>query len=100
MDLLVDCWETGCRPQEVLVVEVRHVDLDDRRCVFALDEAKGRWAHRLAYVTDRVLQIPRRLMERPPAGPLFRNSDARRWHPLRAELLVRPTQAHPRPPAD
>lgn len=39
-DLLTITWETGCRPQESLVVEARHVDLANARWVFPADEAK------------------------------------------------------------
>jgi integrase len=80
-DLLVVCWETGCRPQEILAVEARHVDPDGGRWVFPLDEAKGKKAHRVVYLTDRALEITRRLVLRQPDGPLFRNTDGRPWHP-------------------
>jgi integrase len=33
-DLLTVTWETGCRPQESLIVEARHVDLANSRWVF------------------------------------------------------------------
>ena len=39
-DLLVVTWETGCRPQESLIVEARHVDLTNSRWVFAVAESK------------------------------------------------------------
>ena len=80
-DLLIVCWETGCRPQEALAVEARHVDLDGERWVFPPDEAKGKKAHRVVYLTDRALKITRGLMALHPEGPLFRNTDGRPWHP-------------------
>ena len=80
-DLLVVCWETGCRPQEVLAVEARHVDPNGGRWVFPPDEAKGKKAHRVIYLTDRALEITRRLMASHPEGPSFRNTDGRSWHP-------------------
>jgi integrase len=80
-DLLVVCWETGCRPQEILAVEARHVDLDGGRWVFPIDEAKGKKAHRVVYLTDPALEITKKLMARHPEGPLFRNTDGRPWHP-------------------
>lgn len=30
-DLIITTWETGCRPQESLRVEARHVDLEHQR---------------------------------------------------------------------
>ena len=80
-DLLVVCWETGCRPQEVLGVEARHVDPVNGRWVFPPAEAKGKTAHRVVYLTDRAAEITRGLMERHPEGPLFRNTGGRPWHP-------------------
>lgn len=80
-DLLIVCWETGCRPQEVLAVEARHVDLDGERWGFPPDGAKGRKGHRVIYLTDRALKITRGLLARRPEGPLFRNTDGRPWHP-------------------
>ena len=41
-DLLIVCWETGCRPQEALRVEGRHVDLEGGCWAFPVDEAKGK----------------------------------------------------------
>lgn len=41
-DLVVTTWETGCRPQESLRVEARHVDLKHFRWVFPKSEAKGK----------------------------------------------------------
>jgi hypothetical protein len=32
-DLLISTWESGCRPQESLRVEARHVDLANQRWV-------------------------------------------------------------------
>ncbi len=80
-DLLVVCLGTGCRPQEVLAVEARHVDLNGGRWVFPPDEAKGKKAHRVVYLTERALEITQRLAARHPEGPLFRNTDGRPWHP-------------------
>jgi len=80
-DLLVVCWETGCRPQEILAVEARHVDLDGGRWVFPPDEAKRKKAHRVVYLTDRTIEITHRLMVSHPEGPLFRNTNGRPWHP-------------------
>jgi integrase len=80
-DLLVVCWETGCRPQEILAVEARHVDLAGSRWVFAPEEAKGKKSHRVVYLTEQAIAITRRLMGHHLDGPLFRNTDGRPWHP-------------------
>jgi integrase len=78
-DLLLVTWETACRPQESLIVEARHVDLENDRWVFPADEAKGEQWPRVIYLTDIALDITRRLMLRHPSGPLFRNSEGVPW---------------------
>ena len=77
-DLLVVTWETGCRPQESLIVEARHVDLQNSRWVFPVSESKTDLP-RVIYLTDAALEITKRLMERFPTGPLFRNSAGKPW---------------------
>lgn len=78
-DLLTVTWETGCRPQESLRVEARHVDLAASRWFFPASESKGKKTPRVVYLTPRALEITQRLMERHPAGPLFRNVDGIPW---------------------
>lgn len=77
-DLLVTTWETGCRPQESLRVEARHVDLPNSRWVFPETEGKGDLL-RIVYLTDPALAITKRLMLQFPQGKLFRNSEGRPW---------------------
>jgi integrase len=78
-DLLTVTWETGCRPQESLIVEARHVDLRNSRWVFPADEAKGEIWPRIVYLTDTALEITKRLMAKWPEGKLFRNSEGVAW---------------------
>jgi len=77
-DLLIVTWETGCRPQESLIVEARHVDVTNQRWVFAESESKTDLP-RIVYLTDEALAITQRLMLQHPTGPLFRNSHGRPW---------------------
>lgn len=78
-DLIQVTWETGCRPQESLRVESRHVDLDNSRWVFPPKEAKGKRLPRIVYLTDPALATTRRLMLKNPDGTLFRNSRGTPW---------------------
>jgi integrase len=50
-DLLEVSWETGCRPQESLRVESRHVDLQKGRWVFEPREAKVKTRPRIVWPT-------------------------------------------------
>jgi integrase len=78
-DLITTCWETGCRPQEVLAVEARHVDAPNACWVFPAGESKGKERQRIVYLTDAALAITRRRMAAHPIGPLFRNTDGEPW---------------------
>ncbi len=78
-DLIVVTWETGCRPQELLRVEGRHVDLANQRWVFPQKESKGKRAPRIVYLSELAAQITARLIASNPSGPLFRNSDGKAW---------------------
>jgi integrase len=78
-DVLITCWETGCRPQEMMRVEARHVDLTNARWVFRLKESKGKKFTRIVYLTERAAEITRRLVSEHPTGPLFRNADGEPW---------------------
>jgi integrase/recombinase XerD len=80
-DLLVTCWETGCRPQEAISVEARHVDLENGCWAFPVDESKGKKHLRIVYLTDAALEITRRRMAAHPSGQLFRNTDGFAWTP-------------------
>ncbi|MBW3539087.1 MAG: tyrosine-type recombinase/integrase [Planctomycetes bacterium] len=76
-DLLTVTWETGCRPQESLRVEARHVDLTHQR--WLIPTTPGKPDNRVVYMTDAAMQIVRRLVLRHPTGKLFRNTDGKPW---------------------
>jgi integrase len=78
-DLLTVCWETGCRPQEVLAVAAVYVDVEGGCWVFPLEESKGKEHRRIVYLTDAALEITRRLMAARPHGPLFVNTNGLPW---------------------
>ncbi len=80
-DLLTVTWETGCRPQECLRVEARHVDVAAARWVFPASESKGKRTTRIVYLTPKALEITKRLVEKHPNGALFRNTDGKPWTP-------------------
>jgi integrase len=78
-DLLIVTWDTGCRPQESLRVESRHVDVANQRWVIPKSESKMKRMTRVVYLTERGMQITRRLMLAHPEGPLFRNRNGNPW---------------------
>jgi integrase len=98
-DLLATAWETAARPQEVVAVEARHVDLANGRWVFPPEESKGKQFPRVVYLNETAMEITKRLVGRHPEGPLFRNTDGQPWNPL-VQLRLRPVPARPRLPQD
>ena len=78
-DLMNVTWLTGCRPQESLIVEARHVDVANQRWVFHSSQSKGKRISRVVYLTDAAMAIVKRLTEEHPTGPLFRNTSGRKW---------------------
>ena len=78
-DVIVTAWETGCRPQELFHVEASNVDLAGKRWLFTIKGSKGKKKHRVVYLSDAAFEVTRRLTERYPSGPLFRNADGGKW---------------------
>jgi len=60
-DLLTVTWETGCRPQESLRVEARHVD-SRAADGFPVIGIQGEENSRVVYLTPAALEITKRLM--------------------------------------
>ena len=78
-DLVTVTYEVGCRPQESLRVEARHVDLDKQRWIFPAQESKGKSAPRIVYLTERAMTITSQLMENADGGHIFRNLNDNPW---------------------
>ena len=79
LDLMLLTWETGCRPQELLRVEARHVDMKNQRWVFHKSESKGKRISRVVYMSDVAMAIVRRQCLANQSGPLFRNTAGKPW---------------------
>jgi len=79
-DLLVVCYDSGCRPQEIKGLEARQVDLAKRRAVITADDgAKGGITRAIYFPTERSMEIIRRLSTERPTGPLFLNNKGNPW---------------------
>lgn len=79
--LLRVTYETGCRPQESLRLEARHVDLEHKRWVFPANEAKVKSMPRIVYLTEYAFEVSTELVKQWPEGPLFRNTKGTPWTP-------------------
>jgi len=78
-DVLEFCWESGCRPQELVLFEARHLDAANSRLVLPPAEAKGKKRFRVIYLTGKALAIVNRLITVHPTGRLFLNSKGNPW---------------------
>lgn len=75
------CFLTGARCAEALAAEARHLDLQNHRIVFPVDEEKMERVPRIIYLCEEAEGIVRRLAEQYPEGKLFRNTQGRPWVP-------------------
>ena len=78
-DVLEFCWETGCRVQEVRLLEAEHYRPDRGRFELPPRQAKGKKRWRLIYLTPRAAEIAARLVPLHGAGPVFLNADGNPW---------------------
>ncbi len=79
-NMIVAAWETGARPQELVRVEMRHVDLDNRRWLFPPQEAKVRTRPRVVYLTENVVRMTKEYLTDKPNQRLFRNTKGGPWN--------------------
>lgn len=77
-DLLMISWDIGARPQEVKGLLVRHLDLENHRCVLEVEESKGNLYSRVIYLTPRAERIIRRNL-RTNKEYVFLNTRGRAW---------------------
>jgi len=80
-DLLILAWDTGMRPQELVLIEARHFRKDERMVVFPAAEAKGKRHPRIVYIaSDRAVRILDSHAQRRPEGPVLVNSRGLPWN--------------------
>lgn len=78
-DLLLFAWHSGCRPQEAIHVEARHIHLDAECVVLPKEEAKGKRKGRVILLHGPAVGIVRRLLPLRATGKLFLNEDGKPW---------------------
>lgn len=79
LELCKVCFESGCRPQEVLKVEARHFDAKNARWILPPKEAKGKKRPRIVYLSPYAMDVTERLVTKYPSGKLFRNINGKAW---------------------
>jgi integrase len=78
-DLVELAWKTGCRPHELFTVTAAFVDFPNARWIFPIRLSKGKKFQRVVWLSDRALEITRRLVLKRPAGPLLLNTEGNPW---------------------
>ncbi len=80
LELMVATYTTGCRPQESLRLQARHVDLENKRWVFPQSEEKNKRQPRIVYLSDEALAITKQRFNPHDAGSyIFTNADGNAW---------------------
>ncbi len=77
-ELLMFAWHSGCRPQEAIHIEARHVQLATECIVLPKEEAKGKRRTRMILLHGPALEIVSRRMKS-PNSKLFVNEDGKPW---------------------
>ena len=78
-DFLTVTLRTGCRPQEVRVLEAKYVLLKEGVARIPKELAKGKREERLVPLDKEVRAILAPLILKYPTGPLLRNTRGRPW---------------------
>ena len=92
-DLVTVSYDTGCRPQEIKLLEARHVEVKKLRAVIRSEEGKGK-IQRAIYFTDRSLPIVERLMAERPTGLLFVNAKGTPWNAFNIRCRFQRLEKH------
>ena len=80
-DLITVSYDSGSRPQEIKLLEARHVDFEKQRAVIGADDgAKGGITRAIYFPTDRSMEIIRRLADAHPSGLMFRTTKGTPWN--------------------
>ena len=88
-DLLVVCYETGCRPQEIRAAQAQHFNVEQKLWMFKKSESKLKRKVRIVYLTDKANEICKKLVAKYPEGNLFRNSNGQPWTNYAVQCVMR-----------
>ncbi|MCI0351203.1 MAG: tyrosine-type recombinase/integrase [Acidobacteriales bacterium] len=86
-DIIKFLWHTGCRPQELRVIEADWVR--GRKIVMPREQSKGKIRARVIYLDSMAAGIVNRLSKQYPTGPIFRNTDGKLWKRHALTLTIR-----------
>ena len=71
-DVVSFVWHTGCRPQELPIIEPHHVDMPNSRIILELRNSKMQKIIRVIYLNDAAREIIAHRLEKYKKGKLFR----------------------------
>jgi integrase len=78
-DFLAVIRATGCRPQEMRVIAARHLDFQAGVIHLEDGEIPGKKFGRDIIIPESVADVLKRLAQKHPEGPLFRNENGKPW---------------------
>jgi integrase len=78
-DVLVALRHTGCRPSEVCRVTAADFDARQGSWVLETHKTDKDGSRRVVMLTDDIVRLSKKLAQRHPTGPLFRNSRGQPW---------------------
>ena len=78
-DFVTFMLDTGARPQEACLAEVRHFDHENCQLVFPRAESKGRKRPRVIYLPPVSFEIVDRLVKQHKSGAIFRTTKDTAW---------------------
>jgi integrase len=78
-DFFTAIYESGARPGEISSLEAKHFDAQLNAFVLTDHKMASKGRHRFIYCSPTMLALVKRLMEKHPTGPIFRNTWGRPW---------------------
>lgn len=79
-DLVLGLWESGCRPSEIATLTADRAD-PDRGIWLVMNKTRSKTGRefRRVYLTQTLVELTRKLLNKHPSGLLFRNARGNAW---------------------
>lgn len=82
--------DTGCRAQEMFVIEAQYVDFKNKKITLPASKSKGRRIPRVIYLSDGALAICAMFTPLYPTGKLFRTKSGVPWTAASLNVYFKP----------
>jgi integrase len=91
-DVVMFLWHTGCRPQELRIIEAKWIE--GSKIVLPRELSKGKQKRRVIYLDGTTKRIVTRLSRQFPTGPIFRSYGGKPWTKNSLGLAFRRLKKH------